>query len=80
MHVIFIHFVKQHQYLYLPLLNDSILTLVFVLLFRLDTVATEWGPVSTCDFTTFVPVSVSIFSIIVGVSTFTIWPTMMSLG
>ncbi|BFZ11575.1 hypothetical protein BsWGS_14614 [Bradybaena similaris] len=46
----------------------------------LDPVATQWGPTSACDLTTFVPVSVSIFSTIIAMSTFTIWPTLMSLG
>ncbi|CAL1536966.1 unnamed protein product, partial [Lymnaea stagnalis] len=45
-----------------------------------DAVSTEWGSQTLCDFTTFVPVSVAIFSVIIGWSTFTIWPAMMSMG
>ncbi|KAH9514540.1 hypothetical protein Btru_025603 [Bulinus truncatus] len=47
---------------------------------RFEAVGTEWGPKFYCDFTTYVPVSIAIFSVFVGWSTFTIWPEMLSLG
>ncbi|XP_059173371.1 uncharacterized protein LOC131953926 [Physella acuta] len=45
-----------------------------------DPANTVWGSRFYCDFTTFVPVAVAISSVMVGWSTFTIWPAMMSLN
>ncbi|GFR92498.1 hypothetical protein ElyMa_006202300 [Elysia marginata] len=47
---------------------------------RLQAVRTEWGPVFKCDMTTYTPVMVGILSMIIGWSTFTVWPTMMEMG
>ncbi|KAH9514539.1 hypothetical protein Btru_025601 [Bulinus truncatus] len=47
---------------------------------RFDSMNTIWGPQLYCDFTTYVPVSIAIFSVIIGWSTFTIWPAMLAMG
>lgn len=47
---------------------------------RLHLVETEWGPIYMCDMTTFTPVMVGILCMIIGWSTFTVWPTMMEMG
>ncbi|KAI8788119.1 hypothetical protein BgiBS90_010787 [Biomphalaria glabrata] len=60
------------------LLRDDVTNNTFFPTF--DSLNTQWGPQIFCDFTTFVPVSVAIFSVIIGWSTFTIWPAMLSMG
>ncbi|KAK6998014.1 hypothetical protein BgiMline_007450 [Biomphalaria glabrata] len=45
-----------------------------------EAVSTEWGPQFYCDCTTYVPVSIAIVSVIIGWSTLTVWPLMLSVG